>query len=767
MQKWFKTSQAALQRTVVGVVGSTGRRKSSAINATECLIAYNDSEREDGRYRAEVYFICREDWVKELRVLCDDMHTDQSSFDMEQPSSDSSAAIAQDKIRSVYPFLKSDEVKKTRFDIHGLRFASATAEHFLGLLERFIDSKEKTRGRKTDLGAMKYWPLIKAVKVFVRSPILKSGLLTWIQMPLALSSHPIYIQDCSGLWVVAPITRAAGGRFAHNLLRDSITFICSKADDIPVTEALKTVPEHHPTHRPHMETGLLENDQCDTKIEELRSAMDGSDDEDEVSVSPGRSLNRALWVAAIEARKRQEPSASEAEPGKEQAETRLATLRADSNELKKSCQPHQKALKEVKYEIKSCKSEAKHACIKYRNDSFDPAHLRRDYTEVARRLPVFCKHALDIAGGTRAVACRQFFRDLRLFISSLHLQIVLSDQPLRLADDLRQKEIQALARAVDELRKELVTTIRKVVIYKFRLATMTASDAAISTASSWIARKDDDGLAYQSFRTTCLQEMLDDVAESLGGILRAFRKQMSQRQQLTKSSHFALATRQVRIMENDLKDTTELEGILSSGQKEASRLPIPVIAEGMADAYAYVNKESVHGAGCYKRIKNHFMHHLETERIDMFQMAAQRTKDALSATLDGLEAAHIDNDYGTLLMDENMFKELTAARESIRKMLAQVDERFERVLRGPVESTGTGLVEEARATEENREAPAAAVHSHVPSELSLSGPSTPTTPGTEISTATGSVDILCIKPEPSSRRLSMKIYHCGISERRL
>lgn len=87
---WVKTSdklrsQTAYQRSVVGVVGSTGAGKSSVINAVldeECLvptnfmractaviteISYNESDRADEKYRAEIEFITRDDWIRELR----------------------------------------------------------------------------------------------------------------------------------------------------------------------------------------------------------------------------------------------------------------------------------------------------------------------------------------------------------------------------------------------------------------------------------------------------------------------------------------------------------------------------------------------------------------------------------------------------------------------------------------------------------------------------------------------------------------------------
>lgn len=200
-------SSASTQRTVVGVVGSTGAGKSSVINAVldeECLvptncmractaviteISYNSSDREEERYCAEIHFISNDDWAKELHTMLDDMQSGQVSSGTQ--STDSDASIAYQKIRSVYPSLKSDEIKSGDIDIEELmqepsvkevlgsvkEIASSTSREFMDLLKEFVDSKEKTRGKKREADAMEYYPLIKVVKVFVRSHVLESGLV--------------------------------------------------------------------------------------------------------------------------------------------------------------------------------------------------------------------------------------------------------------------------------------------------------------------------------------------------------------------------------------------------------------------------------------------------------------------------------------------------------------------------------------------------------------------------------------------------------------
>ncbi|KAK3295670.1 Dynamin family-domain-containing protein [Chaetomium fimeti] len=926
--EWVKScdklqAQAAPQPSVVGVVGSTGAGKSSVINAVldeECLvptncmractaviteIAYNESEQEDQKYRAEIHFISKDDWVKELRVMLADMTDGQDALGTEYTSGESEAAVAYHKMRAVYPFLESEELRKGEFDIDELvaepsvkdlfgtvkQVTAPTSKDFLDLLKRFIDSKEKARGGKKEPSDLEYWPLIKVVKVFVRSSILESGLVL-VDLPGVHDSNAArsavaakYIERCSGLWVVAPIARAVDDKVAQNLLGDtfrrqlqfdgnysSITVICSKADDISVTEILKLLPEEAEAAQLHARTGLreTERDKLQEKYDTVKKGLSGIDGEIEQRQADINNLRSALDDPSDEddlilfspgdEPEKEHMSREQARRQLRETESRLAELRTARKELRQLGSSTQKDLKEVRAEIRSLKSETKQACIKYRNgysrpaiqtqfaegvreldqenaaddeDNFDPDNVRRDYSDVAKKLLVFCvsskayqkvsgrlenderisgfthledteipalqRHALGIVQETRTVTGRRFLSELSRFLTSLHLQVVQSGQPLKLADNMREKELQSLAKAMDSLQLELVLTIRhsfvrsqeliaSYVSRKFKSAAREASAAAMPTVKSWICHRNNGGLAYETFRATCYRDgvfkglkrsvdfnsaladpmtkrlarsweyvfssafphNLDVLAEALGESLRSFRLQMDQRPELKKAPSLALVTRQVENLERDLKDAMEFKAMVSVRQKEASRLFIPAVTSAMASAYAHCVRER--GMGCFKRMKAHVVAHVDEARNTMFKAAVKDVESALNDTLEQLEAevvkkvedvvGLVDNGYRSLLIDQNIFRALSSSRDEVRNLLSQVDQQFEQVLR-PVRD------EDTTAMDADFEASATAPDPGTPLRISGSGCGTPVASSADRTSPGNSGGNVRIKKEPS------------------
>lgn len=98
------------------------------------------------------------------------------------------------------------------------------------------------------------------MKIYTKAAALSTGAVI-VDLPGVHDSNAAraavaqgYMKQCTGLWIVAPINRAVDDKAAKNLLGDSfkrqlkydggfsnVTFICSKTDDIAITEAIDTL----------------------------------------------------------------------------------------------------------------------------------------------------------------------------------------------------------------------------------------------------------------------------------------------------------------------------------------------------------------------------------------------------------------------------------------------------------------------------------------------------------------------------------------------
>ncbi|KLJ11534.1 hypothetical protein EMPG_13275 [Blastomyces silverae] len=263
-------------RVIIGVVGTTGAGKSSLINALldeERLVPTNSMRactavvtemsfnHSPSRYRAEIEFISLAEWEEELNLIFGDIELGN-----QQTGDNSDSAIARAKATAVYPdipdILKSS-IKELLVHENVSNFLGKTVEFaeddpilFYTKLQKYVDSKTQTRrkgmkgkgkanNRKDSSGglgdekeSMKFWPLIRVVRLYVKAPVLATGAVI-VDLPgmqdanaarAAVASR--YIEQCSSLWIVAPITRAIQLDGALS----AVTFICSKTDDINLSE---------------------------------------------------------------------------------------------------------------------------------------------------------------------------------------------------------------------------------------------------------------------------------------------------------------------------------------------------------------------------------------------------------------------------------------------------------------------------------------------------------------------------------------------------
>ncbi|CZT47980.1 uncharacterized protein RSE6_08614 [Rhynchosporium secalis] len=280
--------------TIIGVVGNTGAGKSSVINAmleeerlvpTNCMractavvteMSYNKSDNPNELYRAHIEFIQASDWEKDLKISLRELIDSSGQISREYSNPESEAGVAYAKIKAVYPSKTKDDLANSSVEdlmkeesvrrVLGTtrKIEKPRAEYFYRELQGYVDSKEKAsedkkRNKKKEKGEkkqMEFWPLIKVVRIFTKAEALSTGAVI-VDLPGVHDSNAAraavaqgYMKQCTGLFIVAPINRAVDDKAAKSLLGESfkrqlkfdgtysrITFICSKTDDISITEA--------------------------------------------------------------------------------------------------------------------------------------------------------------------------------------------------------------------------------------------------------------------------------------------------------------------------------------------------------------------------------------------------------------------------------------------------------------------------------------------------------------------------------------------------
>lgn len=274
-------------------MGSTGAGKSSVINAildeddiipTSCMractavvteIMYNHDEIP---YRAEIEYLTRSAWEAELTILLDELLDENGQVSNDYTDETSLAGAAYSKIRAVYPKMTRTEFEGRDVKMMADKVANLLEETnnpqklsgtdpriFRTALKEFVDSKDKRFGQSTLATTgdsltdeeRQLWPLIKVVRIYVKSRALSTGVIL-VDLPgladanagRAKVARDYYIEHAKSIWIVAPIIRAVDDGVAKTLLGDSmkrqlvmdgslksITFVCSKTDEIDFTKA--------------------------------------------------------------------------------------------------------------------------------------------------------------------------------------------------------------------------------------------------------------------------------------------------------------------------------------------------------------------------------------------------------------------------------------------------------------------------------------------------------------------------------------------------
>lgn len=459
-------------KVVIGIVGSTGAGKSSLINAiideenllgTNCMrastavateIAYN--YRSGKKYRAEVEFVERGEWERELRALVGDLRDDGensvsfSGVRGEAMARNSEAAVAMEKIRAVYPVLSVQEIKELDVeellskggvcDVVGqtVVLESDDPKAFARDLAVYIDSKSKRlktvatnntgKGKtpmrtifdtQTTTTTTNYWPLVRVVRIYTKAPALATG-ATLVDLPGIFDSNAAraavaeeYMKKCSAHWVVAPINRAVDDKVAQDLLgqnmrvqlhmdgaANDLTFICTKTDDVSVSEVQESLLKRDSVSpglgeerlsRLEEEIGELEDWLVGIKseildvaerLEELEVCSEGGSQ----GSSPGKR-KRDSFVSA------QQPALDNTSETQSDSGSASGSVSKDDvrtlNDRRKELTNHQRTLsterhaketqkEAVEHELQALQTNLIHECIQARN-AYSKRELKHDF----------------------------------------------------------------------------------------------------------------------------------------------------------------------------------------------------------------------------------------------------------------------------------------------------------------------------------------------------------------------------------------------------
>jgi ribosome biogenesis GTPase A len=260
-----------------------------ACTAVVTEISYNDDNDEESKYCAQIEFIKPEEWEKELKMIYSEMLDSNGNVSRESANDETEAGVAYAKIKAVYPKMTKEELAQSTIERlmkdetvnavlgKSINVKESRPAQFYKRLQHYVDSKEKSQALKKkdreeakaakEAGIskekgrqapreMEYWPLIKVVKIQTKAEALSTGAVI-VDLPGVHDANAArasiaegYMKQCTGLWIVAPINRAVDDKAAKSLLDESfkrqlkydgtysrVTFICSKTDDISITEA--------------------------------------------------------------------------------------------------------------------------------------------------------------------------------------------------------------------------------------------------------------------------------------------------------------------------------------------------------------------------------------------------------------------------------------------------------------------------------------------------------------------------------------------------
>jgi Dynamin family len=253
-------------------VGNSGIGKSSLINSIldkQGLIPTNPNKACTavvtrisychGAYahEAEIEYLTKDEWDAELKIMEATRHENSEE-----------ASISKSKVKVVYPDVDIETANLETLRNEPRVFArlgtkerifSNNLDEFSKLIRPYVEGTHDDVGssQQGSLGTSpQFWPLIKLVKIFVRSDALQGGLVL-VDLPGSMDSNMAraavaqkYKRECCHLLIVSDVVRVATDKTAHDLLTDdnakrqlkmdggldAVTIVCTKTDNLTISE---------------------------------------------------------------------------------------------------------------------------------------------------------------------------------------------------------------------------------------------------------------------------------------------------------------------------------------------------------------------------------------------------------------------------------------------------------------------------------------------------------------------------------------------------
>ncbi|KAL3859762.1 hypothetical protein ACJMK2_009958 [Sinanodonta woodiana] len=265
-----------LPRTIIALMGGTGTGKSTLVNSlldSNSILPTSDDRactsvvvevvqnKEKNKFEADIEFLQKNDWFGELRVLLEDLTSEDGSLRMKPAESGSDMYVSYCKVKAVYGKIETfdhlsniESVNQWLGKSHHLTCSASEIEKFRDEIEKFIITKE--HGTNTQ----SLWPIIKHVRIKLPNSDVCSSGASLVDLPGIRDSNPArnkiakeFLKECHSVWVVNAMPRAIDDVTSRDLLdqglrrqflmdgkMESLAFICTMSDRFSEQNTIRT-----------------------------------------------------------------------------------------------------------------------------------------------------------------------------------------------------------------------------------------------------------------------------------------------------------------------------------------------------------------------------------------------------------------------------------------------------------------------------------------------------------------------------------------------